>query len=59
MEEIRSLKVKIRELIVVVQELEEKIIKTCDHEFEREINEGMRDNGEIYYRCRKCKFLSF
>lgn len=56
MEETRVLKLKIQELAVLVQELDKKIIDSCDHEFEKEIPTGMRDNGEIYYRCRKCNY---
>ena len=58
MEEITIVKVKIQELMLKVKELEKKLIDKCDHEFEKEIPEGMRDNGEFYYRCRKCNFLS-
>ena len=58
MEEIRRVKVKIRELSCLLKELEEKIVESCDHEYEKEIPQTVRDNGEFYYRCRKCNYLS-
>ena len=58
MEEIRKVKVKINELSRVVEDLENKIIDSCEHELEKEECDTIRDNGEFHYRCRKCNFLS-
>ena len=60
MDEIKILKVRIQQMISVAQDLDKKLDhitqEMCEHEFKKEIPCGMRDNGEFYYRCRKCGF---
>ena len=41
-----------------VRELEDEIIKRdvplCEHEFEKKLPDGPRDNGEYHYICARC-----
>ncbi len=41
-----------------VRELEDEIIKRnvslCEHEFEKKLLDGPRDNGEYHYICARC-----
>lgn len=56
MDEITKVKDKLQELMVLVHRLEKKLSNICEHEFIKELPDGLRDNGEFDYRCRKCGY---
>lgn len=54
MEEIRLVKIKIKEIENILDEMKSKITDSCEHRFIQEMSDGPRDNGEFYLRCTYC-----
>ena len=48
---LRSAKKKVREL---EDEIIKRKVSLCEHEFEKKLPDGPRDNGEYLYICAQC-----
>ena len=55
---IRRLAAKLRIARLRVRRLEMLLLlaerEACEHDWVREVPNGPRDNGEFWYRCKKC-----
>ena len=46
---------RVRRLEMMLILAEREAVARCEHDWEKEYpSSGMRDNGEFWYRCRKC-----
>ena len=51
---LRIARLRVRRLEMLLLLAEREAVARCDHEWEQEYPSGPRDNGERWYRCKKC-----
>ena len=51
---LRAARWRVRRLEMLLLLAEREAAARCDHDWEQEYPSGPRDNGERWYRCKKC-----
>ena len=51
---LRIARLRVRRLEMLLLLAEREAVARCDHIGEKEYPSGPRDNGEFWYRCKKC-----
>ena len=52
--QLRVARWSVRRLEMLLLLAEREAVSRCDHVWEKEYPSGPRDNGEFWYRCKKC-----
>ena len=45
---------RVRQLEMLLRIAQREAATRCEHQWVKELPSGMRDNGEFWYRCKKC-----
>ena len=51
---LRIARLRVRRLEMLLVLAEREAVARCEHDWEEEYQSGQRDNGERWYRCKKC-----
>ena len=52
--QLRLARLRVRRLEMLLLLAEREAASRCEHDWVREVPNGPRDNGEFWYRCKKC-----